>query len=463
MMDDIDDLDDDDAPPPQPDESEIVDELDDDELDDGDLDDGDDLDYGVSAELMAAVLSDPESLVTVHEAALDPQLIAEEEYIEAYKDVLTFFAKYRKPMTITIFKERWPDLAVDEEYRDVEYILRDIYRYAKQRLIGKIEKQVNRSLDENINRDENLDNVVELWRAGLGEYGRIFVSQSDRVSPFDGEEFLAHYLKKAEGQFEGISIPFEEMREDINSFEWGHITGIFARPGAKKTFLLAFWLTWVAINQGINVLLYSSEMGKTELEERIIGMSAQVNYDDLTKGKLTQDEFNKMKDYLLAGNGTLLRERLFVAGPTSVRTLADLEIYCGEKNVRVLGIDNAHTIQAEGKDLPAQMNNLMMSMKLMAHRQKMHIVYTTHQNRYGGRGMAGMAYGDAFNTWSSNLFNLKPYNDNIIEISTPKVRNGRGSMEYKIEFNLYKGIIRPLGRHEMTRSDDGDADDIGEF
>lgn len=453
-MDDVDELEDYQNDPEDP-------ELDD---DDGelDLDDGD-VDYGVSAELMAAVLSDPNSLVAVHEMALDPQLIAEEEYIAAYKDILTFFAKHRKPMTIDIFKERWPELAVDEEYRDIEYIVRDVYKYAKQRLIGRVEKQINRLIDENINREENLDTVVGLWREGLSDYGKLFVSQTDRVDNFDSDAFLKHYVHKADGQFEGISIPFDEIREDINSFEWGHITGIFARPGAKKTFLLAFWLTWVAIVQGINILLYSSEMGKMELEERIIGMAAQINYDDLTKGRLSQDEFEKMKEYLKSGDATILSKRLFVAGPTSVRSLADLEIYCGEKNIKVLGIDNAHTIQAEGSELHDKMNSLMMGMKLMAMRQQMHVVYTTHQNRYGGRGMAGMAYGDAFNTWSSNLMNLKPYKDNIIEISTPKVRNGRGGMRYKIEFNLYRGVVRSLGKHEMGSDADNDDDDDGEI
>jgi len=464
-MTDVEELDDGDevaSESEEPESDELDDgELDDGELDDGDLDDGDAPAVNISAELLGAMIDDPTALRAVHESSLAPELLAEDEYADAFKDVLSFYAKHRKPMSREIFKERNPDLPADEEHRDIEYILYDVHKFAKQRLIGKYQQQIMRSIEENKNKDENLERVPDLWRAGVSEYSKLFVSQSDRVDAFSRDDFLEHYVKKSTGVFEGIGIPFTDIQEDINSFEWGHITGIFARPGAKKTFLLAFWLAWVVMTKGLNVLLYSSEMGKTELEERIIAMVSQINYDELTKGRLNAEEFKKMKAFLKSVDVDEFQKHLYIAGPTSVRTLADLEIYCGEKNVRVLGIDNAHTIQAEGKDLPAQMNNLMKEMKMMTMRQKMHVIYTTHQNRYGGRGMAGMAYGDAFNTWSSNLMNLKPYKDNVIEISTPKVRNGRGGLRYKVEFNLYKGVIRALGRREMAPDTSEDDDDEG--
>lgn len=439
-------------------------DLDDDE--DLDLDDGDGMTLNISEELIGAMLGSLQSLVTVHESALDPQMIAEEAYVEAFNDILSFYAKHRKPMSREIYEERHPDLPAAEEYREIEYILYDVRKFAKQHLIGKYEQQIMRSLEENKNKDENLDRVIDLWRSGLSEYGKMFVAQSDRVKAFSREDFLEHYAKKSTGVYEGIGIPFEDMQADINSFEWGHITGIFARPGAKKTFLLAYWLAWVVMTKGLNVLIYSSEMSHTELEERIIAMVAKLNYDSLTKGKLKPEELKLMKKFLKSDAVEELQKHLFVAGPTSVRSLADLEIYCGEKNIKVLGIDNAHTIQAEGSELHDKMNSLMQEMKLMTMRQRMHVIYTTHQNRYGGRGMAGMAYGDAFNTWSSNLLNLNPYKrDDIIEISTPKIRNGRGSMKYTIEFNLYKGSIKSLGKREMTPSaaDADDDDDDGEF
>jgi hypothetical protein len=432
------------------------------ELDDsGELDDGDETVELVAPELLAAVLSDPEALKHAHDKGLDPNLLQPENYIEAYRDILSFYAKHRKPMTLSIFRDRWPDLPVAEEFRDIEYIINDVTVQAKQAFIGKYTTKAHGLLYENMYREENLDQVVDIWREGLSEHGKLFVSVSDRVKPFSREDFAEHYLKKSRGEFEGIDIPFSDIREDINSFEWGHITGIFARPGAKKTFLMAYWLAWIAITKDLNVLIYSSEMGQAELEERILAMIAGVNYDELTKGKLKQAEFKKLNAFLKSERCKKLQKHLFIAGPTSVKTLADLEIHCGERNIKVLGIDNAHTIQAAGNELHNKMNNLMMDMKLMTMRQQMHVVYTTHQNRYGGRGMSGMAYGDAFNTWSSNLFNLKPYSGNVIEISTPKVRNGRGGMKYKIEFDLYRGIIQSLSRREIAQDDAEEDDDAG--
>jgi replicative DNA helicase len=437
--------------------------MDDDDFDLGGPDDGAEEEVvDIGAELLRAVIDDTEALKLAHERAVNPELLEDPEHQEAYKDILIFRAKHGRPMNLAIFKERWPDIVLEDEYRDIEYILYDLVKFAKQRSMAKLVRQQYMLMEDNPNRDENLEQIPEIWRQGLSEYNRLFVDQTDRLRTFDPDLALERYDTKARGEKSGIIVPFEDMAQDINSMEWGHVTGIFARPGAKKTFLLAYWLAMVVLVQNHNVLLYSSEMSQEELEERIIGMLAKINYDLLTKGQLKQEDFTRMVDFLKSGEAVeLLKKHLFIAGPTSIRSVADIEIYCNENRIRAVGIDNAHTIEARGRDMHNQIHYLMLEIKQMAIRQKMHIIYTTHQNRYGGRGMGGVAYGDAFNTWSSNMMNLKPYKDQILEVSTPKVRNGRGGMKYKVEFNLYTGVIRSLGRQEQEELAEEEEDDRG--
>ena len=412
----------------------------------------------IDAELLTALLDDHQALQVVHESAMDPGLIADPEASDAFRDILIFRARHNRPMTRKIFQERWKELELLDEYREIEYIIYDIRKFAKQRMIAKNVFAQYRLLEDNPDREENLEEVTELWRDGLSAYGKLFVPTTDRVRLFDPKSAMDRYMAKVQGNSPGIIIPFSEMAEDINSMEWGHVTGIFARPGAKKTFLLAFWLARVVIEQNYNVMLYSSEMGQEELEERIVGMMAKINYDLLSKGKLKEDEYEKMETFLRDEVAGLLQKHMYIAGPTSVRTMADLEIYCNENQVHAVGIDNAHTIVAKGTEMHNQIHNLMLDMKQMAMRQQLHVIYTTHQNRYSGKGMGGVAYGDAFNTWSSNMININPHKGSVIEVSTPKVRNGRGGMTYKILFDLYEGKIRSIGKYE-TDDDDDDSDD----
>ena len=66
--------------------------------------------------------------------------------------------------------------------------------------------------------------------------------------------------------------------------------------------------------------------------------------------------------------------------------------------------------------------------------------------------MQGVAYGDAINTWSSNLFNMHMTRGEVIELQSFKVRSGRGNMMYRIQLDLTTGIVKEIGRLNMQDS-----------
>jgi len=404
-----------------------------------------------AAELVLAMLDSVDILKTVHASGLHPELIGDARYQEAYQDILSHFAQHSEPMSLDRFQKRHPGLELPERYRvSAKEILLDVMLAAKQRHIATFRLQIDQELTAetggNINREENLEKIYEGARMLLKQHALWFTSVADRVQTFgDGKDVLKRYDDVRRGVVYGVRIPggmFQDVMEDMGPLGYGHLTGLFARPGVKKTWALVLMACMVAAGQK-NTFIWSSEMEPAELKERAVAMLAQLNFTRFTKGKLADDEFARLKKFLGSTVATMLDKHLFIAGPTAMSTVEDLEIYCADNNIELVCLDNVHTMESRG-DEHIKIANLMFDLKYMAIRRRAAVVYTTHQNRYGGSGMEGVAYGDAFNTWSSNMINMKRIDERKVQVNTIKVRSGIGNKQYAWTIDLDKAEFRSM-------------------
>ena len=96
------------------------------------------------------------------------------------------------------------------------------------------------------------------------------------------------------GGLTGITSGFRDLDGKLNGFQKSDLVIIAARPGMGKT---AFALN-VALNAAekgnANVLIFSMEMSKEQLGQRLIAMKANVDMDSITKGNLQQDNWNEI-------------------------------------------------------------------------------------------------------------------------------------------------------------------------
>lgn len=423
-----------------------------DTLDDGDQDFAGD----VGSELVAAMLRSTDDVRRVFDAAIHLEWIGDERTRDLYRDVVTYFVNNEKTMPVALFRKRNPDVVLVDTDRDAADILYDLKLTAQQRHVGRLLSDVEALVDPtrggNPHRAENLDQIYTVLRTGLADANAMFTTVTDQARGFGlGEDLLTRYNDRAAGRLPGIRWPefLTLLEEDVGTLLPGHLTGFAGRPGAKKTFILLYICAMTVLTFKKRVLFYSSEMQSEESEERIVSMVTGLSLTAYTRAKLPLDKSGKpekLADFLNSERFELLQKNLIMAGPNAVKNMADIEILATEHKIDMIGIDNAHTIQAKGED-HTRINNMMMDMKFMAMRRKAHVLYTTHQNRYG-KGQASVAYGDAFNTWSSTLISTKPHpseTDKLI-LRTLKVRNGRGNQTYNVIFDLEGGVIRMLGR-----------------
>ncbi len=96
------------------------------------------------------------------------------------------------------------------------------------------------------------------------------------------------------GSLTGVTSGFRDLDNKLGGFQKSDLIIVAARPGMGKT---AFALN-VALNAaekgGANVLIFSMEMSKEQLGQRLIAMKANVDMEDISKGNVQGDKWREI-------------------------------------------------------------------------------------------------------------------------------------------------------------------------
>ncbi len=91
----------------------------------------------------------------------------------------------------------------------------------------------------------------------------------------------------------GVPTGFTELDELTGGLHAGELVTIAARTGVGKSVLATDIARAAAIHSNIGTLMFSLEMGQTELVMRMIAAEARVRLGDIRSGKLTDDDWTR--------------------------------------------------------------------------------------------------------------------------------------------------------------------------
>lgn len=98
----------------------------------------------------------------------------------------------------------------------------------------------------------------------------------------------------AAGGNKGLPSGFADLDAVTNGFHPGQLITIAARTGVGKSALATDICRSVAIKQGVGVLLFSLEMGRTELVMRTLSAESRVRLADMRGGRMTDDDWTRV-------------------------------------------------------------------------------------------------------------------------------------------------------------------------
>ncbi len=115
-------------------------------------------------------------------------------------------------------------------------------------------------------------------------------------------------LHKDKGTIRGIPTGYKDMDNMLAGFQRSDLVILAARPSMGKTALSLNLAQNVAVDSGFAVLVFSLEMSKEQLVDRLLASEAGVNSWNLRTGNLSDSDFEKIGHAM----GTLSEAQLFI-------------------------------------------------------------------------------------------------------------------------------------------------------
>ena len=115
-------------------------------------------------------------------------------------------------------------------------------------------------------------------------------------------------LHKRAGGLRGVATGFHDLDMKLAGMQDANLIILAARPGTGKTAMILNIAQYVSVHDKVPVGIFSLEMSKEELVDRLLVAQADIDAWKLKTGKLSDDDFTKLSDAM----GQLAEAPLFI-------------------------------------------------------------------------------------------------------------------------------------------------------
>ena len=217
---------------------------------------------------------------------------------------------------------------------------------SSRRLIEVADDVINRGYEGSMEPDALLDyaesGIFEISQARQkGQYTHIKDVLLENIEIIDR-------AAQMEGGLTGITTGFRDLDEKTSGLQKSDLIILAARPAMGKT---AFALT-VALNAAVkgnaSVLIFSMEMAKEQLGQRLLSMESRVDMQSLKKGKLQRRDWDDINDAL----DTLSKVNIHIDDTAGV-SIMEMKSKCrrlkAESGLDLVIIDYLQLMNPEGR------------------------------------------------------------------------------------------------------------------
>ncbi len=124
-------------------------------------------------------------------------------------------------------------------------------------------------------------------------------------------------LAKHHGALRGVPTGFKDLDNKLSGLQKTDLVILAARPGMGKTSLALDIARHVAVRENLPVGIFSLEMGKDQLADRLISSTGNIEAWHLRTGQLTNDDYSRIQHAM----GSLSEAPLYIDDAGSVNIL----------------------------------------------------------------------------------------------------------------------------------------------
>ena len=181
---------------------------------------------------------------------------------------------------------------------------------------------------------------------------------------------------------QGMMTGFTELDELTNGLKGGQMVIVAARPGLGKSTLAVDFMRHASIKNNIPTLIFSLEMGKDELVERIISAESSVYTQNLKRGSMSQD------DWAAAGEAAqrLDKAPLYIADSpelTMVDIAARARLMQAQHGIKMIVVDYLQLLTSgkRSESRQQEVSDFSRQLKLLAKSLDIPIIAIAQLNR----------------------------------------------------------------------------------
>jgi replicative DNA helicase len=220
-----------------------------------------------------------------------------------------------------------PTAAHVEQYADIVS-----QKALRRRLINASKEITGLGYDES----KELRELIEEAETRLFEVSQTHVKQSViSLETILAESFdRLDDLHKDKNKIRGVPTGFKDLDSTLAGFQKSDLVILAARPSMGKTALALNFAHNIAVQSNQPVLIFSLEMSKEQLVDRLLSMESGVDAWALRTGNLTDADFEKIGQAM----GTLSEAQIFIDDTPGI-TVSDLRTKARrEAHQRPLGL-----------------------------------------------------------------------------------------------------------------------------
>ena len=187
---------------------------------------------------------------------------------------------------------------------------------------------------------------------------------------------------KTKGYVTGIPTGFLDLDYRTAGMHPSNLILIAARPAMGKTAFVLNIAQHVAFRQNKTVAIFSLEMSKEELINRMFSLESNVEAQNLRTGQLNDEEWDK----LIESAGVIGRSKLFIDDTPSI-TVAELRTKCRklklEQDLSLIIIDYLQLMSGSGRSESRQqeVSEISRSLKALARELSVPVVALSQLSR----------------------------------------------------------------------------------
>ena len=331
--------------------------------------------------IIGSMLTDRDAVISAIEV-LKPEDFYREDNKTIYEAILNLYTR-SEPIDVITVRAELESMGKLDNVGGLEYLAElpekvpttaNASKYIKiveeKSTLRNLIKTANEIIELGYNPTEDVDDIME------GAEKKIFNIMQDKeqksYSPL--KDVLVESFTKLEELYNrkqhitGVPSGFTDLDYRTAGFHGSELILIAARPAMGKTAFALNIASNAALRANVPVAVFSLEMSKEQLVNRILSSESMVDSNKIRTGKLEEDDWTKLAETI----GPLSEGEMYIDDTPGI-SITEIRAKCRklkiEKNIGLVVIDYLQLIQGSGKrngSREQEISEISRSLKILA-------------------------------------------------------------------------------------------------